>query len=83
MWRKALLPAVGLVVCVSLWGVSAARPGPPAAKAPGPVEQRLAGLTEAHQFSAESLERKIDEEVLFRRLADLAEVDKEIGRAHV
>jgi dipeptidyl aminopeptidase/acylaminoacyl peptidase len=76
MWRKATLPACGLIVCVSLWGVTAARPHQPAAKAPDPVQLHLAALAESLQFAQESLERQIDEEVLFRRLADLAEVDK-------
>jgi dipeptidyl aminopeptidase/acylaminoacyl peptidase len=76
MLRKAFLPACGFVVCVSLYGVTAARPKPPAAKAPDPVQERLAALAESLRFAEESLQKKIDEEVLFRRLADLAEVDK-------
>jgi dipeptidyl aminopeptidase/acylaminoacyl peptidase len=76
MWRKAILPTCGVIVCVGLWGVTAARPGPPTAKAPVPVQQHLAAVAESVQFNSETLERKIDEEVLFRRLADLADVDK-------
>ena len=40
------------------------------------VRQRLDGLAEANRHAEESLARRIDEQMLFHRLEDLAEVDK-------
>jgi dipeptidyl aminopeptidase/acylaminoacyl peptidase len=78
MSRQSLLVVCGLIGCVSLWAaMTRAQPRQPAAKAaPDPVLERLAALTESVRLAEESLAKKVDEEVLFRRLADLAEVDK-------
>jgi hypothetical protein len=41
-----------------------------------PVHQRLQNLQESLRFAEESLARKLDEQMLFQRLQDIAEVDK-------
>jgi dipeptidyl aminopeptidase/acylaminoacyl peptidase len=77
MSRSTFLVACGFIVCISLLTVAAARPQQPAARAPAdPVQQRLHALAESLRFAEESLARKVDEQALFRRLDDLAEVDK-------
>jgi dipeptidyl aminopeptidase/acylaminoacyl peptidase len=77
MSRLSFLVVCGLIVCASLWAAASAQPRQPAARAlPDPVPERLAALAESVRFAEESLAKKVDEEVLFRRLADLAEVDK-------
>jgi dipeptidyl aminopeptidase/acylaminoacyl peptidase len=77
MSRRTFLAVCGSVVCVGWLAVAAARPGPRAAKAPAdPVRQRLDNLEEALRFAEESLARNVDDLMLFRRLEDLAVVDK-------
>ncbi|HZY91023.1 MAG TPA: alpha/beta fold hydrolase [Gemmataceae bacterium] len=77
MSRPSFLVVCGLIGCVSLWAATSAQPRQPAAKAPpDPVQERLVALAESVGLAEESLAKKVDEEVLFRRLADLAEVDK-------
>jgi dipeptidyl aminopeptidase/acylaminoacyl peptidase len=77
MSRKTVLLAVSLVACVSLLAATAAWPQQPATKAAAdPVMQRLAALEEALHFAQESLAKRVDEEALFRRLGDVAVVDK-------
>jgi dipeptidyl aminopeptidase/acylaminoacyl peptidase len=66
----------GVIVCLGLWAVSAARPQtqdkPPAES----VQQRLHNLEQAVRFTEESLARQIDSQMLWHRLEDLAVVDK-------
>jgi dipeptidyl aminopeptidase/acylaminoacyl peptidase len=77
MSRNTILAACGVIVCIGLWAVTAARPQEKTAKAPADaVQQRLNALAESLHFAEESLARKLDEQVLFRRLDDLAVVDK-------
>ena len=77
MSRQSFLAVCGLIGCVSLWAAASARPRAGAARAlPGPAQERLAALVESVRLAEESLAKRADEEVLFRRLADLAEVDK-------
>ena len=76
MSRKTLLGISGLIVCVTLWAANAARTQDRAEKTPDPVQKRIDALAEALKFAEESLAKSIDEEVLFRRLDDLAVVDK-------
>jgi dipeptidyl aminopeptidase/acylaminoacyl peptidase len=66
-----------VIVCVSLLVVPAARPQQRDAKAPAdPVQERLRGLEESQHFAQEALARQLEEDALFRRLDDLAVVDK-------
>jgi dipeptidyl aminopeptidase/acylaminoacyl peptidase len=77
MSRQSFLVVCGIIGSVSLWAATSAQPHQPAAKAlPDPVQERLVALAESVQLAEESLAKKVDEEVLFRRPADLAEVDK-------
>ena len=77
MSRQSFLAVCGLIGGVSLWAATSARPRQPAAKAlPDPVQERLVALAGSVRLAEESLAKRADEEVLFRRLADLAEVDK-------
>jgi dipeptidyl aminopeptidase/acylaminoacyl peptidase len=77
MSRQSFLVVCALIGCASLWAVTSAQPRQPAAKAlPDPVQERLAALAESVRLAEESLAKRVDEEVLFRRLADLAEVDR-------
>src|SRR5262245_14975379 len=77
MSRKSFLIVCGLIVCAGLWATTSAQPRQPAAKAPpDPAQERLAALAESVRLAEEQLAKKIDEQVLFRRLEDLAEVDK-------
>jgi dipeptidyl aminopeptidase/acylaminoacyl peptidase len=77
MSRQSFLVVCGLIGCVSLWAAASAQPRQPAAKAvPDPAQERLVALAESVRLAEESLAKRADEEVLFRRLADLAEVDK-------
>jgi dipeptidyl aminopeptidase/acylaminoacyl peptidase len=77
MSRLSFLVVSGLIVCAGLWAAASAQPRQVAARAlPDPVQERLVALAESVRFAEESLAKKVDEEALFRRLADLAEVDK-------
>src|SRR5262245_1304919 len=67
----ALVFGMGLVVA------SGGRPQQPRPEAPAdPVSQRLHHLEMALQFADEGLRKHVDDLMLFRRLEDLAEVDK-------
>jgi dipeptidyl aminopeptidase/acylaminoacyl peptidase len=60
-----------------LLAVPAARPQQRAEKAPpDPVQERLTNLERSLNFAEESLTRNVDEQALFRRVEDLAVVDK-------
>jgi dipeptidyl aminopeptidase/acylaminoacyl peptidase len=76
MTRRNHLFFCGLIVCAGSVAVTTAWTQDRAAKAPDPVLQRLDALAEAIHFSEESLARKVEEQTLFRRLEDLAVVDK-------
>jgi dipeptidyl aminopeptidase/acylaminoacyl peptidase len=77
MSRKAFAVACGAVVCLALSGAWVASPRQRAAEAPAdPGRQRPEGLEQSLQFAEESLARAADEQTLFRRLDDLAVVDK-------
>jgi dipeptidyl aminopeptidase/acylaminoacyl peptidase len=67
----AFLVGVGLLVGTTAQSRQRAAPAPP-----DPVQQRLRDLARSLHFAEESLTRTLAEETLFRRLADLAEVDK-------
>jgi dipeptidyl aminopeptidase/acylaminoacyl peptidase len=67
----------GLILCIGLLAVSAVRPqAQPAQPPPDPTRQRLHELSESLRYAEESLKRSVDEQMLFHRLEDLAEVDK-------
>jgi dipeptidyl aminopeptidase/acylaminoacyl peptidase len=77
MSRKAFLRLGGLSTLISLLVVTAARLQEPAGKPPAdPVQQRLQALEESLHFGQDSLAKAVDEQMLFRRLEDLAVVDK-------
>jgi dipeptidyl aminopeptidase/acylaminoacyl peptidase len=67
----------GIIFCIVFLIASRARPEPREPEKPADtVRQRLQNLEESLQFAEESLTRNQEEQVLFRRLEDLAEVDK-------
>jgi dipeptidyl aminopeptidase/acylaminoacyl peptidase len=61
---------ISLLVVPSAWAQK--RESAPA----DPMQERLQKLEEALRFTEESLARKVDEQMLFHRLEDLANVDK-------
>jgi dipeptidyl aminopeptidase/acylaminoacyl peptidase len=76
MSGKPFRVVVGCIVGIGLLAVTA-WPQQRAVKAPpDPVQQRLQALAESLRFMEDSLTRRADEQTLFARLADLAEVDK-------
>jgi dipeptidyl aminopeptidase/acylaminoacyl peptidase len=77
MSRRTFAAVCGVIVCLGLLVAPAARPQQRDAKAPpDPVQERLRGLEESQRFAQESLARQLEEDALFRRLDDLAVVDK-------
>jgi dipeptidyl aminopeptidase/acylaminoacyl peptidase len=76
MWRRTFVEACGLIVCVVLIAVPAARPQAKSEPAADPTRQQIRDLQDTRQFADEALTRRLDEQVLFRRLEDIAEVDK-------
>jgi dipeptidyl aminopeptidase/acylaminoacyl peptidase len=73
--RFALLG--GLILCLGFLAVPGARPQPHEPEAPAdPVKQRLHALEESLALAQDSLTRSADDLLLWRRLDDLAEVDK-------
>ena len=77
MSRRKFAAVCGVIVCLGLLVASAARPQHRDAKAPpDPVQERLRGLEESQRFAQEALARQMEEDALFRRLDDLAVVDK-------
>ena len=77
MSRRTFAAVCGVIVCLGLLVASAARPQQRDAKAPpDPVQERLRGLEESQRFAQEALARQMEEDALFRRLDDLAVVDK-------
>jgi dipeptidyl aminopeptidase/acylaminoacyl peptidase len=75
---KKISPIIGLILVSALIVASAARtqqPAPPAAPIDA-IQKRLANVEEAVHFAEESVIRNVDDLVLFRRLDDIAEVDK-------
>jgi dipeptidyl aminopeptidase/acylaminoacyl peptidase len=77
MSRSTLAVVCAFIVCLGLFAVPSARPQPrPAEAPPDATRQRLQELQESLQFAEESLTRNAEEQAIFRRLEDLAEVDK-------
>jgi dipeptidyl aminopeptidase/acylaminoacyl peptidase len=77
MSRRTFAIVCGVIVCFGLLVASAARTQQRDAKPPAdPVQERLRGVEEAQRFANEELARQLDEDALFRRLDDLAVVDK-------
>jgi dipeptidyl aminopeptidase/acylaminoacyl peptidase len=68
---------VGVILGIVLTVVATARPQQHPPEPPAdPVRQRLTSLEQALGFAEQSLDRKAEELLLFRRLEDLAVVDK-------
>jgi dipeptidyl aminopeptidase/acylaminoacyl peptidase len=77
MSRKTIAGICGMLVCVGWWAAAAALSGPGAKpQSAEKVEQRLHDLAESLQYAEEALARRMNDQALFQRLADLAEVDK-------
>jgi dipeptidyl aminopeptidase/acylaminoacyl peptidase len=77
MIRSVYIGICGLLACTIWLAASTTRAQSPESPPPAdPLRQRLHNLEEALHFAEESLARRIDEPMLFHRLADLAEVDK-------
>jgi dipeptidyl aminopeptidase/acylaminoacyl peptidase len=76
MSRRTQIEFCGLIACLVLLTVRTARPEPKTAPAADPALQQLRDLHDAHQFADEAMTRRFDEQALFRRLEDIAEVDK-------
>jgi dipeptidyl aminopeptidase/acylaminoacyl peptidase len=77
MLGRKFVIAGGLILALGLVVVSVARtqprePDPPA----DPVQKRLHNLEESLQFAQDSLKKETNDLMLFRRLEDIAEVDK-------
>src|SRR5215472_8896047 len=70
------LAAGACVLCLALFAAPSARPQPREAAPADAVRQRIDALEESLHFAEESLTRLADEQTLFRRLDDLAAVDK-------
>jgi dipeptidyl aminopeptidase/acylaminoacyl peptidase len=77
MSRRTIAGLGALAVSLALLTVPAARPEQRPADAPADsVRQRLQGVEESLHFAEQSLTRSVDEQALFHRVEDLAEVDK-------
>jgi dipeptidyl aminopeptidase/acylaminoacyl peptidase len=77
MSTRKLAVVAGILLVIGLVVVSTARTEPQKADRPADaVEERLKKLEESLRFAEESLSRNLEEQTLFRRLEDLAEVDK-------
>jgi dipeptidyl aminopeptidase/acylaminoacyl peptidase len=75
-WRTCVVIGAFFLV-TGAWNVPSARPQQRDVKPPADqVSERLRNLEESLQFTTEALQRNIDDQLLFRRLDDLAEVDK-------
>ncbi len=65
------------IIVIGILAVATGRTQPRPAEAPvDPLRQQLHDLAEAHQFTEESLTRLMEDQMLFHRLEDVAEVDK-------
>jgi dipeptidyl aminopeptidase/acylaminoacyl peptidase len=77
MYRRISVGIAAILIAIGVVVVSAARPHESKAKGPAdPVRQRLQNLEESLSFVEDSLTRKLDDLMLFRRLEDIADVDK-------
>jgi dipeptidyl aminopeptidase/acylaminoacyl peptidase len=76
MSRRSFAAICGVIVCTGMRAVNAARPQPRPEATSDPQRQRLDDLQQTLTFAQESLARDVDDQLLFRRLDDLAEVDK-------
>jgi dipeptidyl aminopeptidase/acylaminoacyl peptidase len=76
MSGRKFMGVCALIAAAGLWAATAARPQQREAAPADPVRQGLRQLEESLHFSAEALAREVDEQTIFRRLGDVAEVDK-------
>jgi dipeptidyl aminopeptidase/acylaminoacyl peptidase len=76
MSRRISIGVGSFLVCIGLLAVNAAQPQPHEAAPADPARHSLHNLEESLQFAEESLNRRVDEQMLFHRLEDLAEVDR-------
>src|SRR5205823_4315587 len=77
MFTRKLAAVAGIIGCLVLVVVSTARTPPREPDKPAdPTREQLKNLEESLRFAEDSLTRTLEEQTLFRRLEDLAEVDK-------
>src|SRR5262245_20162678 len=77
MRRKSFFRVCGFAFVLGVLAVPAARTQQrPADPPPDPVKQRLDGIAQSLSFGEESLAKRVDEQMMFHRLEDIAEVDK-------
>jgi dipeptidyl aminopeptidase/acylaminoacyl peptidase len=76
MIRQTSAGLFGLILSVGLLTAPDAQAQKPEAKPADSVKQRLQDLEESLRFAEESIARRFDEQMLFERLEDMAEVDK-------
>lgn len=76
MPRRLVVIVCAVIAWSGLFAAPSARPEQREAAPADPVRQRLDALEESLHFTEESLARRVDEQVLFGRLEDLAVVDK-------
>ena len=76
MSRKSIAAICGIVVCTGVLTVNAARTQQRPEAAADPLRQKLDDLREALNSAQESLARSVDDQLVFRRVDDIAEVDK-------
>jgi len=73
---KKLVCVCGAFVCMTAFLLPGALPEPKDATPADPVKQQVTELHESMGFTEDSLTRQIDDLMLFRRLDDVADVDK-------
>jgi dipeptidyl aminopeptidase/acylaminoacyl peptidase len=76
MFTRKSAAIAGSIFCLVLLIASIARPQPRDPEKPLDGGRRSHNLEESLRFAEESLTRNLEEQTLFRRLEDLAEVDK-------
>jgi dipeptidyl aminopeptidase/acylaminoacyl peptidase len=76
MSRRTFAAACAAIVFLGLLIAPSARPQRAGKAPPAPALQRLREMEESLRLGQESLSRQVDDALIFRRLEDLAEVDK-------
>ena len=76
MFRRVYLLAVVVALAGVMLALGAARSQPPKAAPPAVAEDERASIGQSLNFTEQLLARKIDEQMLFQALSDVARVDK-------